>query len=374
MIKVDKYTGYISYRNSGNINNDITDLNNLIGSYITFYVNSCLILKNNTTFIPVTCLFNIDGDKIYNNISNEITNEIVKRIKLIRVNYYSVPSDFYSKYTESIDKLDFSFINDLLNTTVLTDTYGKVCWFNTRNVKLNSLIELKDNFTKYENKGIIAGEKLVSFMYYTHKKTLLFSLVVYKDKIIDFKKDLLVNGVINPKNCEVWINYNILSDSKSVFDKYIVSSFCPYLLLNGFTIKNVNDLNSELFYDYVPRFKTIEELDNLEVNFSKEFLLDYNNYDTTLDNLIDNPNNKSENVEPVNISTSGLDQQTSTIYDASYLTTVNVGITDYNRFEGEAITQNINTSSIITVPDVSVENINNENELIMSFLEEELNS
>lgn len=116
------------------------------------------------------------------------------------------------------------------------------------------------------------GRSLIYPMYYVFNDRIIFTMVVKKDKISEFKNDFN-EGKINPTNVEIWMDEDFLkTKDRRLFHKQLREQIPMKLTLEGFTIKEKKDILGEITYVPKIKFKSPAEIVNFKKNVNKLLL------------------------------------------------------------------------------------------------------
>lgn len=235
-------------------------------------------LKNDSEYIPISCFGNLKRTNNFRTKHDFVNNLIYQVQRNISTSYS------YNGY--QLNPTEMKMVSDKLGeiySGIVKDEnieYSRNILISARNTYANSHLrkkDLPDILTGANYSGVIPfgnpiKRSLVSLFYYTDEGKLLLTLVIKKNKLLEFRRDIN-DDKINPENVEIWIDKNLVENKdRKTFHKWIREEFIMKYTMMGFNIKLKDDILTEFVEIPNLKFKDFHQFSSFKKGLN-QFLL-----------------------------------------------------------------------------------------------------
>ncbi len=240
----------------------LNSFNGINGTYSRSY--KTLKLKNDANLIPIVNVLN-SRSRIMNIPRDVFVKNEIKNVSSMLMNNNTALDTNEEIKTNLIKMYD-----EVLNLNA--NDFSCNIFIGASNVYVsNSRVDTQQQLLISSNNGNYAmpdSNSIIGTFYYISNDKILLTLMVKKEFIPDFKKNIM-EGFIDPTHVEIWIDKSLLSEDRKKLHKWIRDTLLMKLVMNGFKIVEKDDIIAELIYFPKIRFRSPSEISEFKMGINR---------------------------------------------------------------------------------------------------------
>lgn len=223
---------------------------------------SCLPLKKDAQFIPIISVFSSHLSQVTNTGTLEVyRNKVKNAVNILNSQFYKGEMTDLSCMLDSAIEQMYDKILMTENSKFTNNVPLRLTRHHSSALKIREMQEIFTSSTVSKAYGTFKLSKnfLIFPFYYVINDVIVFSMMVKKDRISDFRRTWS-GGRVCPDDVEIWIDKNYLENGdKSSFSKWIKDTLIMKLVMKGFQIRVKESINDEIIGRFSIKFNTIAE-------------------------------------------------------------------------------------------------------------------